>query len=154
VRSKIIPKGAKATADVRKNVIDQLVDAQRSAPLPKGAATATDEKMTDDARFARRVTRATEIDGAAWRTDFRCLVVGDVAIGVESLAPTSDADAVSKLADQMALSIKPLDDRPPAADSKPAPAQQPAEKPQQPTDKPRLPPTQTPGIPGIPGLGI
>ncbi len=156
VRSKIVPKGAKASEDVRKNTIEQLMDIQRHAPLPPGSSEARDEQLIDDPRFARRLSRVMTVSGEPWKGDFRCMVVGDVVIGVESLAPVGEFQAVSKLADEMALSIKPLDDRKPAGDSKsaPPPQQQPNEREQQPTDRPRLPPTQTPGIPGMPGLGI
>lgn len=128
VRSKIIPevaKGAAADPQLREHAIDELVDGYRNAPLPEGA-TLAGEQHWDHPRLERLVTRPVVIDGQPWTSSFRCRVVGDVAIGVAALAPTSDDAPAERMADAMALSIRSLDDKRQVLDLELSPAVAPA----------------------------
>jgi len=119
LRSKIVPKAAREDDARRRVLLDELVDAERYAPIVRGAAQPRDEERSEDPRFLRRMTRVIEVDGKPWQSDLRCVGVGDVLISVAAVAPPEAGpfETFSKLADEMAASIKPLGDKPRAADS-------------------------------------
>jgi hypothetical protein len=121
VRAKTIPRDARGNADVQRNSVDMLVDDYRNAAVPAGASAVGEEEPFDRPPFAKHLMRSLDWDGQAWGTDFRARVTGNVAIGVEALSPPGDT-LVARLADQMALSIKSLDDTKQVGELKLSPA--------------------------------
>ncbi|MDQ3440618.1 MAG: hypothetical protein M3478_09755 [Planctomycetota bacterium] len=125
VRSRIIPKGAKRNTQVQDNTLDQLVDDYRNAPLPDWATERRAERKVEHPRFKRYVQHSLTWNDEPWGLDFRGLIAGDVAIGVEALVPPRD-DTVTRWANAMALSIRSLDDKRRVGDLELSPAVEPA----------------------------
>jgi hypothetical protein len=125
VRSRIIPKDAKRNTQVQEHTLDQLVDDYRNAPLPDGVPQRTAERKIEHPRFKRFFQHSLSWNGQPWGLDFRCVIAGDVAIGVEALVPPRD-DSVTRAADAMAATIRSLDDKKRVGDLELSPAVEPA----------------------------
>ena len=125
MRSRIIPKDARFNTQVQDHTLDQLVDDYRNAPLPDGVPQRTAERKIEHPRFKRFFQHSLSWNGQPWGLDFRCVIAGDVAIGVEALVPPLD-DSVTKAADAMAATIRSLDDKKRVGDLELSPAVEPA----------------------------
>ena len=125
VRSRVIPKDAKFNAQVRDHTLDQLVDDYRTAALPDGVHQRTAERKIEHPRFKRFFQHSLSWNGQPWGLDFRCVIAGGVAIGVEALVPPRD-DSVTRAADAMAATIRSLDDKKRVGDLELSPAVEPA----------------------------
>ncbi|MGB7156984.1 MAG: hypothetical protein WBD40_02890, partial [Tepidisphaeraceae bacterium] len=115
VRAKVIPRAARDDARRKEILVDELVDAERNAPIVPGAGKPREEERGADPRYLRTVRRVIDVNGKACHSDLRCQQVGDVLIAVAAIAPQAVAlddkafEAVSKAADELAASIKPLE---------------------------------------------
>lgn len=100
-------------------------------------------RKAEHPQFKRYVLRSLTWNDQPWGTDFRCVIAGDVAMGIEALVLPLDAQ-VTRLADAMARSIRSLDDKRRVLDLEQSPAVAPAVRQMRPpaTARARTPATQ------------
>jgi hypothetical protein len=112
VRSRVLPKLARADVARRDALVQTMVTAELTTPPLPGARMTGAPEPAEDARFLRS-TRATltSASGVACRVTTRYRVVGEVVLAVSSVVPAAhpDPESADHEADAVALGIETLD---------------------------------------------
>jgi hypothetical protein len=107
VKSKIVPKDAQQSEQRQKNLIAQMIDADRSSPPIKGAKRTGDSEFAGDSKAIRSIRVTYETSAGTMLADSRFVLVGDTMVAVTSIAPPAKADDVKQVTDSLIETIKP-----------------------------------------------
>jgi hypothetical protein len=111
IRTRVIPKDAREDAGKRALLLDKMTDDERRQPplVARGQNAAHAEQQEPAEKFLRKIRTVAQRDKDTLRVETRYLVVGDMLVSVRSVTPEGDEE-VPRLADALAMGIKPLDE--------------------------------------------
>jgi hypothetical protein len=108
VRSRVVPKAADEAA--RAKLLDEMESADRAtAPVPGLIAQGEPEVKPGSGQVRRTMQRSFTGGGRTWRATTQYIAVGDVLLGVSSVAPEEHAEEIEKLAGEMGEKAESLD---------------------------------------------
>lgn len=116
LRCRVMPKDAREPGPKRDALLGRMIDDERRHPPLTGASADAEEVITTDPPKYLKHLRTSATSGAGGaggeplRVETRYVAVGDVMVSVRSVAREADADAVAKIAEQVAGDLKTIRD--------------------------------------------
>jgi hypothetical protein len=110
IRAKIVPKPTAADPAKRQAFLDKMIDDERQTePFSKTALSADESPAppATDEKSLRKIKSTADANGQKLTVISRYIPVGDVLVSVRSISPEPEAEAVTKIADDLAATLKP-----------------------------------------------
>jgi hypothetical protein len=103
-----LPAEAKTDPKLRDALIDEIVKGEKQSFAIDGAQPQGQAQTITDRRFLRKVRTDYEAKGVKFRVTSRQIRAGDAIVSITIVALQEQADAIDTLADQVALSARPM----------------------------------------------